>query len=129
MIQRGDSYLKLGMLTECFRRDPISDLRTPRSTFDSFCRSVLTEQPAALWPTVHPELRYMMQKRIALEGDEKFFTRMKRIINNSGGRLCLGQADMIEPGKMSCPVLRSGRKVGTAGFDFYDRSWVLSSLE
>ena len=121
--------LGLGMLTECFRRNPTADLRTPRSTFDTFCRSVLTEQPNALWPTVHPELRYMMQKRIQLEGNEKFFGRMKQIIANPGGRLCLGEAQVVESGKMRCSVLRGSRQVATASFDFHERAWVLSSLE
>ena len=121
--------LGFGLMTECFRRNPTTDLRTPRSTFDTFCRSVLTEQPVTLWPTVHPELRYMMQKRIQVEGNEKFFGRMKQIIANPGGRLCLGEPQVVEPGKMKCSVLRGRRQVATASFDFHDRSWVLSSLQ
>ena len=118
-----------GSLTLNFRRNPTADLRTPRSTFDTFCRSVLTEQTQTLWPTVHPQLRSTMQRRIQAEGDGKFFARMRQIISNPGGRLCLGDAQRLEGGKMTCPVLRNGRQVGTAGFDFHDCAWVLSSLD
>ncbi len=119
--------LALGM-TEMFRSQPLIDLRTPRSTFDTFCRAVLTEQPQCLWDTIHPDLRMMMQRRLQVEGHNRFFQRMKPIVSNSSGRLTLGDPQEVSATAVVCNLRRGSREVGKAWFAFHNRQWVLSQL-
>ena len=105
------------------------DLRTPRSTFDTFCRSIVTGQAPTLWKAIDPDLRMSMQSRHYREGNERFFGRMRSVIANQQGRLCLGQPSAAKLDQVTCPVLRAGRQVATASFRFSDeRSWLLTSL-
>ena len=122
------AFPRLGCQTEIFKRQPSADLRTPRTTFDSFCRSILTEEPQVLWKSIHPTLRDPMQTRLQREGSDRFFHRMKKIVCSDRGRICLGQPEESPDGSVNCPVLRSGHQVGTARFDFLERSWLLTSL-
>lgn len=105
-----------------------ADLRTPRSTFDTFCRSIVTGQAPTLWKSIDPDLRLTMQSRYHREGDDRFFGRMRSVIANSQGRLCLGLPSPAEKGFVKCPVMRNGRQVATASFRFSDCSWLLASL-
>lgn len=114
--------------TEMFRLVPHIDLRTPRSTFDTFCRAILTEQPQCLWEAIHPNLRGMMQRRLQTEGSQRFFGRMKAIIASAGGRLSLGEAQEVSSTAVICPLFRGPREVGKAWFAFTNRQWVLSQL-
>lgn len=114
--------------TEMFRLAPNIDLRTPRSTFDTFCRAILTEQPLCLWEAIHPSLRSMMQRRLQTEGSQRFFQRMKPIIASSGGRLSLGEGYEVSTTAVVCPLFRGSREVGKAWFAFHNRQWVLSQL-
>lgn len=107
----------------------VADLRTPRSTFDTFCRSIVTGQAPTLWKSIDPSLRNSMQSRYQHEGEERFFGRMRGVVSNQQGRLCLGHPQPAEQGTVKCPVMRAGRQVATASFRFSsDRSWLLSSL-
>ena len=115
-------------MTEMFRQAPIIDLRTPRSTFDTFCRAILTEQPLCLWEAIHPDLRGMMKRRLQVEGVDRFFQRMKPIITTAAGRLCLGEAREVSDTAVVCPLFRGSHEVGKAWFAFYNRQWVLSQL-
>ena len=105
-----------------------ADLRTPRSTFDTFCRSIVTGQAPTLWKSIDPDLRLTMQARFSREGDDRFFGRMRSVISNPQGRLCLGLPSPATDGLVKCPVMRNGRQVATASFRFTDRSWLLASL-
>ena len=115
-------------MTEVFRRAPTIDLRTPRSTFDTFCRAVLTEQPLCLWESIHPDLRAMMQRRMQLEGTERFFQRMMPIVSSPAGRLRIGEAREVSATTVVCPLFRGPHDVGKAWFAFHNRQWVLSQL-
>ena len=119
--------LALGM-TEMFRLAPIVDLRTPRSTWDTYCRAILTEQPTCLWETIHPNLRAMMQRRLQLEGSSRFFQRMRPIISGPWGRLRLGEAHEVSSSAVVCELFRGTQEVGKAWFAFHNRQWVLSQL-
>jgi len=119
--------LAMGM-TELFRLAPSIDLRTPRSTFDTFCRAVLTEQPHCLWETIHPSLRSLLQRRLQLEGSQRFFQRMRAIIASPSGRLRVGEAHEISTSSVICPLFRGKSEVGKAWFAFQNRQWVLSQL-
>lgn len=115
-------------LTEMFRLSPQADLRTPRNTFDTFCRSILTEQPEPLWQCIHPDLRHMMQRRMQVEGPDRFFARMKPIVCTPAGRLRLGEPREVGSAAVVCSLLRGSREVGKAWFSFGNREWVLTQL-
>lgn len=115
-------------LTEMFRSQPLIDLRTPRSTFDTFCRAILTEQPQCLWDTIHPDLRMMMQRRLQVEGASRFFQRMKPIVSNPSGRLTLGEPREVSSTAVVCSLFRGTHEVGKAWFAFHNRQWVVSQL-
>ncbi len=119
--------LAMGM-TELFRLAPTVDLRTPRSTFDTFCRAILTEQPLILWEAIHPDLRSMMKRRLQIEGAQRFFQRMKPIISTPAGRLRLGEGNEVSPTALVCSLFRGTHEVGKAWFAFHNRQWVLSQL-
>lgn len=114
--------------TELFRLCPQADLRTPRNTFDTFCRSILTEQPQTLWQSIHPSLRHMMQRRMQVEGPTRFFARMQPIVAGPSGRLRLGEAQEVGTSAVVCPLFRGSHEVGKAWFSFQDRQWVLTQL-
>ena len=92
--------LALGM-TEMFRFAPIVDLRTPRTTWDTYCRAILTEQPTCLW---------------------------EPIISGPWGRLRLGEAQEVSHSAVVCELFRGTQEVGKAWFAFHNRQWVLSQL-
>jgi hypothetical protein len=117
----------LGM-TEMFRANPQSDLRTPRCTFDTFCRAVLTEQPQVLFDSIHPDLRHMLQRRLQMEGSPRFFARMKAIICAPQGRLRLGEPREVSNSAVVCPLYRGAQDAGKAWFSFQNSQWVLSQL-
>lgn len=104
------------------------DLRTPRSTFDSFCRSVLQSQTDRLWGTVHDDLRFLMQRQCYKQGELRFLASLKDLVAGPGGRLSVGQPREIASNTVVCPLLRAGHQVGTACFTFSERSWLLYSL-
>jgi hypothetical protein len=115
-------------ITEMFRLHPSVDLRTPRTTFDTFCRAVLTEQPMVLWETIHPDLRMLLQRRLQIEGVTRFFGRMKPIVSSPAGRLTLGPSREVGSSAVVCPLYRGAHEVGKAWFAFHNRQWVLSQL-
>lgn len=115
-------------MTQMFRVCPVADLRTPRTTFDTYCRSILTENAEVLWQTLHPDLRPMMQRRLSVEGVDRFFGRMKPIISSEAGRLRLGDPIEVSPATVVCPLYRGSNEVGKAWFAFHLRQWVLSQL-
>ena len=114
--------------TELFRLHPQVDLRTPRSTFDTFCRSILTEQPECMWESIHPDLRHMMQRRLQIEGHRRFFERMKPIVSGPAGRLTLGEPREVSQTAVVCQLYRGHYEVGKAWFAFHQCQWVLSQL-
>jgi hypothetical protein len=115
-------------LTEMFRLHPSADLRTPCTAFDTFCRAILTEQPAILWESIHPDLRHMLQRRMQVEGVSRFFGRMKPIISSAAGRLRLGEPNEVSASAVVCKLYRGTAEVGKAWFSFQNRQWVLSQL-
>lgn len=115
--------------TEMFRLHPRADLHTPRSTFDTFCRAILTEQPSVLWETLHPDLRSSMQRRLSIEGAARFFSRMKPIISSDFGRLRLGEPKEVDSSAVVCGLYRQGTDpVGHAWFSFGSRQWTLTHM-
>ncbi|MBI3927612.1 MAG: hypothetical protein HY319_18880 [Armatimonadetes bacterium] len=105
-----------------------SDLRTPRSTFDSFARAVLARDAAMLWETVHANLRLLLQRQYYKTGADFFFDQLRGILGGNGSRLCLGAPHQVTSGTVVCPLMRAGDEVGSGWFQFSDCTWLLLSL-
>jgi hypothetical protein len=104
------------------------DLRTPRSTYDTFRRALLRGQPEALWKCVHPNLRYLMRRLYLREGPEVFFRRLRSLLAGPRGSPLLGAARPEGTDTLVCPLLLAGQRVGTACFVFAEGGWLLASL-
>ncbi len=104
------------------------DLRTPMSTYDAFCRSILWSQPDQLWVTVHPELKLLMQRQYYQLGESCFLGKLRELVVGSGERLRLGPPELITARTVCCPLLRAGHQVGKARFSLGEEGWLLFSL-
>lgn len=107
---------------------PVVDLRTPRSTFDQFCRSVIRGDLLSLMITVHADLRFLLQRQRYQLGEFQFLQRLKDLITGGGDRLLLGAPDASAPGEIACPLHRNGLPVGSARFVFSEGNWLLYAL-
>ena len=104
------------------------DLRTPRSTYDSFLRAVLRRQPEALWRAVHPDLGFYLRKLYVGVGDCVFFDRLATEVAFEGRTARLGSPEIAGRGVLTCPLMQDGFSVGVAGFQVHEGGWVLSLL-
>ena len=104
------------------------DLRTPRSSYDAFCRSILQGKTEQLWSIVHPELRFLLQRQYYQMGEFRFLSSLRDLVAGGGLRLALGNPEPVTSGTVRCPRLRSGHQVGQARFSFSENSWLLYSL-
>lgn len=104
------------------------DLRTPRSTFDTFCRAVLRGETSEVLLTAHADLRFLLQRQLYQLGEFQFFSQLRGLVVADGQRLVLGATDLSIPGEARCMLERAGMIVGTAKFVFFDGNWLIYSL-
>ena len=107
---------------------PVVDLRTPRSTFDHFCRAVIRGDLLTLMVTVHADLRFLLQRQRYQLGERRFLMQLKDLVMGGGSRLLLGAPDASAPGEIACPLHRDGMTVGSARFVFSEGNWLIYSL-